>query len=134
MVVLVGTENFVFPSGDIQEIIVLERDKIRRIDQTTAIYRHKEQLVQLIDLERFLVKGSGNASTIALLVSYQGHLYGLLVRDLIAQQRIVHKNLGPEVSQLPGVAGATILGSGHVALIISPAKIIEYFAQLTNKK
>jgi two-component system chemotaxis sensor kinase CheA len=43
---------------------------------------------------------------------------GFIVDELIGQQEIVIKSLGRFLSKIKGVAGATILGDGNVALIL----------------
>ena len=43
---------------------------------------------------------------------------GLIVDSLIGQQEIVIKSLGKYLSNVPSIAGATILGNGSVALIV----------------
>ena len=43
---------------------------------------------------------------------------GLIVDELIGQQEIVIKSLGKLLAGIRGIAGATILGNGEVALIL----------------
>lgn len=42
------------------------------------------------------------------------------VDELIGNQEVVVKNIGPQLARLPGIAGATVSGSGAVILIINP--------------
>jgi two-component system, chemotaxis family, sensor kinase CheA len=51
--------------------------------------------------------------------------FGLIVDTLIEQQEIVIKSLGNFFGGIKGVAGASILGDGRVALIIDIANIIQ---------
>jgi two-component system, chemotaxis family, sensor kinase CheA len=51
--------------------------------------------------------------------------FGLIVDSLIEQQEIVIKSLGNFFGGIKGVAGASILGDGRVALIIDIANIIQ---------
>ena len=44
----------------------------------------------------------------------------LHVDELIGNQEVVVKNIGPQLARLPGIAGATVSGSGVVTLIINP--------------
>lgn len=48
---------------------------------------------------------------------------GLIIDSLIGQQEIVIKSLGPYLSGVKLIAGATILGNGGVALIIDTNEI-----------
>ena len=43
---------------------------------------------------------------------------GLFVDDLLGQQQVVIKSLASNFKQIPGLAGATILGNVAVALIL----------------
>ncbi|TAJ81077.1 MAG: response regulator [Gallionellaceae bacterium] len=40
--------------------------------------------------------------------------------EMIGNQEVVVKNIGPQLARLPGIAGATVTGSGAVVLIINP--------------
>ncbi len=51
---------------------------------------------------------------------------GLLVTRLLGQQEVAIKSLGTSLANVPGIAGSTIMGDGRVALIIDPAKLIEF--------
>ena len=46
---------------------------------------------------------------------------GLVVDELLGQQQVVIKSLEANFHLVPGVSGATILGSGRVALILDVA-------------
>jgi two-component system chemotaxis sensor kinase CheA len=48
---------------------------------------------------------------------------GFIVSELIGQQEIVIKSLGKFLSKIKGIAGATILGDGNVALILDVASL-----------
>jgi two-component system, chemotaxis family, sensor kinase CheA len=51
---------------------------------------------------------------------------GLLVTRLLGQQEVAIKSLGASLANVPGIAGSTIMGDGRVALIVDPAKLIEF--------
>ena len=53
-----------------------------------------------------------------MLVNWGRHRVGLAVDKIIGQQEIVVKSLSPLIGRSPGLAGATILGDGRIALII----------------
>ncbi len=52
------------------------------------------------------------------IVEDQGKRFALRVDELLGQQQVVIKNLETNFRKVPGVAGATILGDGRVALIL----------------
>lgn len=52
--------------------------------------------------------------------------------DAVAGHReVVVKNLGPQLAQVPGLAGATVLGNGSITLIINPLPLPEFVATHT---
>ena len=46
------------------------------------------------------------------------------VDEIIGNREIVVKTIGPQLSRLAGVAGATVLGSGQVVLILNPVQLV----------
>src|SRR2546423_7772188 len=45
------------------------------------------------------------------------------VDEVLGNQEVVVKNLGPQLSRMPGLAGMTLLASGSVALIYNPVAL-----------
>ncbi|MBU5466900.1 chemotaxis protein CheA [Virgibacillus sp. MSJ-26] len=52
-------------------------------------------------------------------------LTGLVVNSFIGQHEVVLKSLGNYLQDVYAISGATILGNGHVALIIDPNELIK---------
>ena len=52
----------------------------------------------------------------------------LHVDEVLGNQEAVVKNLGPQLSRLPGLAGMTLLASGAVALIYNPVALAALYA------
>ena len=49
----------------------------------------------------------------------------LHVDEMLGTQEIVVKNVGPQLSRVPGVGGATVLPDGRIALIINPVHLAQ---------
>ncbi|HKE41465.1 MAG TPA: Hpt domain-containing protein [Casimicrobiaceae bacterium] len=45
------------------------------------------------------------------------------VDEMIGNQEVVVKNIGPQLARVSGIAGATVLGTGEVVLIINPVQL-----------
>jgi chemosensory pili system protein ChpA (sensor histidine kinase/response regulator) len=56
----------------------------------------------------------------------------LHVDDVLGNQEVVVKNLGPQLSRLPGLAGMTLLPSGKPALIYNPVALAALFGDATR--
>jgi chemosensory pili system protein ChpA (sensor histidine kinase/response regulator) len=46
------------------------------------------------------------------------------VDEIIGNREIVVKTIGPQLSRLAGIAGATVLGNGQVVLILNPVQLV----------
>lgn len=47
------------------------------------------------------------------------------VDEVVGNREVVVKNVGPQLARLPSVAGATVLGSGEVVLILNPVPLAQ---------
>ena len=56
------------------------------------------------------------------------HRIALHVDELLGNQEVVVKNIGPQLARLPGIAGATVSASGAVILIINPVAFTQRIA------
>ncbi|MDP3520492.1 MAG: Hpt domain-containing protein [Hydrogenophaga sp.] len=57
----------------------------------------------------------------------------LHVDEVLGNQEVVVKHLGPQLSRLPGVAGMTVLASGAVALIYNPVALAAVYGASTRE-
>jgi chemosensory pili system protein ChpA (sensor histidine kinase/response regulator) len=53
----------------------------------------------------------------------------LHVDEVLGNQEVVVKNLGPQLSRVPGLAGMTLLASGAVALIYNPVALATLYGE-----
>jgi chemosensory pili system protein ChpA (sensor histidine kinase/response regulator) len=47
------------------------------------------------------------------------------VDEMVGNQEVVVKNIGPQLARVSGIAGATVLGTGEVVLIINPVHLAQ---------
>jgi chemosensory pili system protein ChpA (sensor histidine kinase/response regulator) len=67
---------------------------------------------------------SGRYNSVLLLRAGQG-LAAIHVDEMIGNQEVVVKNIGPQLARVSGIAGATVLGSGEIVLIINPVQLAQ---------
>jgi len=53
----------------------------------------------------------------------------LHVDEIVGNREVVVKNIGPQLSRMIGIAGATVLGSGEIVLILNPVPLALRAAQ-----
>ena len=51
------------------------------------------------------------------------------VDEVLGNQEVVVKNLGPQMARLPGLAGMTVLASGAVVLIYNPVALAQVYGE-----
>jgi len=49
----------------------------------------------------------------------------LLVDEMLGNQEVVVKNLGPQLARVPGISSVTVLGSGETVLILNPVPLVK---------
>ncbi|MEF2965192.1 chemotaxis protein CheA [Paenibacillus sp. M1] len=128
MLLKVGSEKYAIPLSSIVETGLIKRDQIRKVHGYTMIpYRDTHiplmSLAQLFDVRDFDEQSEEESEIVV--VRKGERLAALTVEDFIGQNEIVIKNLGKYLPSIQGVAGATILGDGQVALIVDPNAFIK---------
>jgi two-component system chemotaxis sensor kinase CheA len=121
-------QRFVVPLVSIIESVQVPKASLRTIGDQTELYKWRDEYLRVIDLSRlFHVPGdhSGGDKRLLIIVEAHGNRVALLVDDLLAQQQVVIKSLETNFRKVQGVAGATILGDGIVAMILDVAEIVE---------
>jgi len=53
----------------------------------------------------------------------------LQVDEVLGNREVVVKNIGPQLARMAGIAGATVLGSGDIVLILNPVALLHHLAQ-----
>ena len=129
MVVTVANETLVIPLNAIVETLTLKNDDIRRLGPRSNVVIVRETVVPLLDLGvelgyRAPLQDYGGA--IALPVGQDDGSRAALMVDAIEDQRqVVIKGLQESYGHVAGVAAATILGDGQIALILDAADLVQ---------
>ena len=76
----------------------------------------------LLQLSAVPLENVGRTRPVVVVRSAQQRI-ALHVDEVLGNQEVVVKNLGPQLSRLPGLAGMTLLASGAVALIYNPVAL-----------
>jgi chemosensory pili system protein ChpA (sensor histidine kinase/response regulator) len=74
----------------------------------------------------------GLRSRPVLLLHSAGERIALQVDEVLGNREVVIKNLGPQLARVPGIAGATVLGTGDIVLILNPLALGRNAGSLTT--
>ncbi|WP_217561672.1 chemotaxis protein CheA [Paenibacillus sp. GbtcB18] len=124
--VKLGGRTFIVPMRNIAEIVRVNPDEIRSIQGQSVIVL-RNQVIPVARLHDYLqipYKANTGSHIPLVIVGSAEKRLALAVDELIGNQEIVIKSLGPYIGKVEGIAGATILGDGNVALILEIASII----------
>ena len=117
-------ERFAIPQVSLLELVRLEGDQARRgVERIhgARFYRLRGNLLPLVDLDDVfgMPRGSADAEVVNIVVlKADDRQFGLVVSAIHDTEEIVVKPLGALLKGVDVFAGATILGDGHVALIL----------------
>lgn len=129
MVVTVGEETLVVPLNAISETLSVGDGDVQALGPNTHVVQVRDAFVPLIDLAAALGYSPPRNSyrnAIVLLISQEDGKRAALVVDGIEDQRqVVIKGLQDSYGRVPGVAAATILGDGQIALILDPSDLLQ---------
>ena len=128
MVVSAAEQTLVAPLTAIVESLTPRTDDVHYVGGHDAVIRFREQFTPLIDVG--LVMGFRStplvpSDGVAVVVETEaGARAALLVDTIQGQRQVVIKSLETNYRQVEGVAAATILGDGRVALILDVDSIV----------
>ncbi|WP_148912549.1 chemotaxis protein CheA [Maritimibacter alkaliphilus] len=136
MVVRVAGETLVVPLNAIFETLAVTQEDLRAFGPSTHVINIRDSFVPLIDLGAELgyrTPLDDYTGGVVLLIGQEDGLSAAVVVDAIEDQRqVVIKGLQESYGRVPGIAAATILGDGQIALILDPIDLIAQASGLTK--
>ncbi len=132
MVVQVGKEVYILPITSIVESMRPKADDIKTIMGKGELVNMRGEYLPIIRLyELFGIHSEVTDPTKGVLavIESEGGRVAVLVDELIGQQQVVIKSMETNFKKVKGIAGATILGDGHVAFILDVRSIRSFARQ-----
>lgn len=127
MVVQVANDRYVLPLSHVHESLKPETNQIQFNTGLGEVLLLRGENLPLYRLGSLLAKKVGLKAQdmIAIVIRTGKEPFALLVDDIIGQYQVVIKQLGPELQNLKGFSGSTILGDGRPSLIIEPLDLVK---------
>ncbi len=128
LIIKSGGDNYAIPQMNLVELVRLKGQRAKSIEwiHGAPIYRLRGKLLPLVYLNQVLkLEESIVTESINIVVVHtENNKFGLVVDEIKDTQEIVVKPLGKQLKNMPQYAGATILGNGHVALILDIMSLV----------
>lgn len=136
-------ETYAIPLNSIVETQLRRKARIKSVNRR-EVMTLRDRVVPLIDLKNYFGVPEGAdaapeeedrvASRSIVIVRHGSQLAGLITDRLIGYQDIVIKPLSAYLKSVDGFSGATILGDGHVALILDCQSIMNHHRAIVLKE
>jgi two-component system chemotaxis sensor kinase CheA len=131
LIVRSAGQNFALPQATLSELVRLSRQNALTAIEwigNAALFRLRGSLLPLVFLDRLLTSGNscsqtGRAESYIAVLEADGRRFGLVVDGLADPEEIVVKALNVSLKGIGLYSGATVLGSGNLALILDPSSI-----------
>ena len=119
LMVRLQKRTFAFPLSQVLEVFSLDMSQVNQVAGRQVVMVRGKPL-PLVFLRNCLATdegedSSGNSYVVVLQVG--SSMVGFVTDDVLGQEEVVIKPLGAMLHDVPGFAGATITGDGHIALI-----------------
>ncbi|MDD2990020.1 MAG: chemotaxis protein CheW [Zoogloea sp.] len=127
MSVGVGPETYIIPLGYVMESMQPERGMMKSVSGVERLIQVRGEYLPVICLhEVFRIQGAITdwQKGIMVVLEADGQSAALFIDQLIGQHQVVIKSLEANYRRVPGVAGATIMGDGRVALILDVPMLV----------
>ena len=126
MSVAVGDQTYILPLSYVIESLQPETGDIKTLSNQARVIQVRGEYLPVVVLhEVFNIKSSFIDFTqgIMVVLDADGAKAALFVDALVGQHQVVIKSLEANYRRVPGVSGATIMGDGHVAMILDVSAI-----------
>ncbi|GLT23592.1 hypothetical protein GCM10007933_30590 [Zoogloea oryzae] len=127
MSVGVGPETYIIPLGYVMESMQPERGMMKSVSGVERLIQVRGEYLPVICLhDVFRIQGAITdwSKGIMVVLEADGQSAALFIDQLVGQHQVVIKSLEANYRRVPGVAGATIMGDGRVALILDVPMLV----------
>ncbi len=138
ILVRLGDQTFAVPMSSVQGVARITRDELdKRLAMAHPAFNYAGEEYVIHELNTLLGLPSHRATDEAqlpLLLARTGDQRAAIRVDAVLGSReIVVKSVGPQVSSVPGIFGATIMGDGSVVVILDLAPVVRRSAALREE-
>jgi chemosensory pili system protein ChpA (sensor histidine kinase/response regulator) len=130
LVVRTGDEFYALPLPTIEGVLRLSKGELAaHLGRDGATFEHSGQRYRFQHLGVFVglepsALPEGDMTIPVVLVRAGEHSTGIIADELIGSREIVVKSVGPQISSIRGIAGATILGDGRIVVILDIGALV----------
>jgi two-component system, chemotaxis family, sensor kinase CheA len=126
LLVEVEQATFAIPLGSVIEAVKITKEDVKTINGREVLTLRERVLPLLRLSEEFEIPRDMTCDKFYVVVVGMGERHvGVIVDRLRSQEEVVIKSMGDYLSEIKGVAGATITGEGKVVLILDIPELVQ---------
>ncbi len=135
ILVRLGEGTYAVPMSSVQGVVRIARgDLARRMNEANPSYVYAGEEFLIYELSNLLNMPQGRMADEPqwpmLMTPTGDQRAAVRVDGVLGSREIVVKSVGPQVSSVPGIFGATIMGDGSVVMILDLAPLVRRHAAL----
>jgi chemotaxis protein histidine kinase CheA/ActR/RegA family two-component response regulator len=126
----IGEELYALPLATVEGVARLPRSQVQKhLAEETSTFNYGGQVYRFQHLGAFVGAGpsvlpEADIPVSVILIRAGEHSAALVSDELIGNREMVVKSVGPQISSIRGIAGATILGDGRVVIILDVGALV----------
>ena len=127
----VGAQIYIISLLPIVESVQVDPEQLKIITGKSDVYHYRDEYIPVLNLKKFMAGSNEKdlCENLLVVVETGNSRVGLLVDEVIGQQQVVIKSLEQNYQNMSGIAGASILGDGSVALILDVPGLVYNYLQ-----
>jgi two-component system chemotaxis sensor kinase CheA len=135
LIVEIDQERYAIPQLNIQELVRIDQTSNQKIEQINGkyVFRLRNKIIPLLDSHMLfesnhrLDQDSSPSGHLIAVISAGSSSFGLIVDGIHDTEEIVIKSISSALKNTQVFSGNTILGDGHVIMILDPVGIARTF-------
>lgn len=124
LIVQCDTQYHALPLSAVADVFQLDPSAVRKLDRWDVVLTRSDTL-RLVPLDPWLSAAAPAGPRHVVVARVGDERYGFVVTEVRGREEIVIKPLGASLRGLAGIAGATVMPDGRVALILDFAGLVE---------
>jgi len=135
ILVRLGEATYAIPMSSVQGVVRIGREDLeRRLATVNPVYAYAGEEFHIYELAQLLnvpVPRLADEAQVPLLMTRTGDQRAAVRIDgVVGSREVVVKSVGPQISSVAGIFGATIMGDGSVVMILDLAPLVRRYVAL----
>jgi chemosensory pili system protein ChpA (sensor histidine kinase/response regulator) len=128
VLVRAGSRMWAIPAPMVEQVQQVKPDALRTLYADRQVHWHGRTwpfhyLPRLLG-DAASLPDTARYNAVLLVRSGQGTV-AVHVDEMVGNQEVVVKNIGPQLARVAGISGATVLGTGEIVLIVNPVQLAQ---------